>query len=618
MSDPFDPYYTWLGIRPEEQPPNHYRLLGLQLFEDNLDAIEHAADRQMAHLRTLQTGKHAELSQSLLNEVAQAKLCLLNAEKKAAYDAILWEQVAEQAATVPAAFGARSATTPSTAILVEKRRVDRQSPAMSPRRPRQPPLPTVRFLLTGPAILAAILGGLWWAWPTTPGPSVTAVAQPSAIALPQPIKRRHPAGGSSSNAVRSAASGALLLDQWTDLFPRIDLTRDVVCGQWQRRGDAIHVGGYPEWAEDGFSRMMLPVPLEGSYDLEVQVARENSHSWAALLLPVGLQNCTVLLGVDHTAMLTLVDGYPVSGSPMRQTNESAKGRPCVVRVGVRLQGANAAVDVLGDGKPLLQWSGEQRSLSCTANWGLPEAGRFGLGGVMAAFHRVRLRPTRDVAAVASTASEATTEGESLPVGEWVDLLQFADVDWGRVQGEWNRRGDELVAGCVKWSPAGHPRIALPTEVQGSYDFEVEFTRTKGPFIVATILPVGLRHVTMLFDQGTPPDKVSGLEPIDRKTARDNPTSKRGPPVLTNEQRYVVLHQVRLDGDRARIEVFLNGQPFLLWSGTLEQLTENGQWSLPARNLPGLAATDCGAVFHAVRLRLVAGKATRVAVAGKTK
>ena len=28
MSDHFDPYYTWLGIPPEEQPPDHYRLIG--------------------------------------------------------------------------------------------------------------------------------------------------------------------------------------------------------------------------------------------------------------------------------------------------------------------------------------------------------------------------------------------------------------------------------------------------------------------------------------------------------------------------------------------------------------------------------------------------------------
>ncbi len=34
MSDPnFDPYHKWLGIPPDEQPANHYRLLGLELFE---------------------------------------------------------------------------------------------------------------------------------------------------------------------------------------------------------------------------------------------------------------------------------------------------------------------------------------------------------------------------------------------------------------------------------------------------------------------------------------------------------------------------------------------------------------------------------------------------------
>jgi hypothetical protein len=28
-----DPYDEWLGIPPKDQPPNHYRLLGLELFE---------------------------------------------------------------------------------------------------------------------------------------------------------------------------------------------------------------------------------------------------------------------------------------------------------------------------------------------------------------------------------------------------------------------------------------------------------------------------------------------------------------------------------------------------------------------------------------------------------
>jgi hypothetical protein len=89
MNRSFDPFYRWLGIPPEEQPPNHYRLLGIQLFEGDPGVVETAADRQMAHLRTFQTGSHADLSQQLLNQVAAARICLLNAEKKTAYDAIL-------------------------------------------------------------------------------------------------------------------------------------------------------------------------------------------------------------------------------------------------------------------------------------------------------------------------------------------------------------------------------------------------------------------------------------------------------------------------------------------------------------------------------------------------
>lgn len=82
----FDPYHTWLGIPPEEQPPNHYHLLGIRPFENNPDVIENAADRQMAHLRNRQIGKHSELSQQLLNDVATAKICLLTPARKTAYD----------------------------------------------------------------------------------------------------------------------------------------------------------------------------------------------------------------------------------------------------------------------------------------------------------------------------------------------------------------------------------------------------------------------------------------------------------------------------------------------------------------------------------------------------
>ena len=86
MSDSFDPYHKWLGIAPDEQPADHYRLLGIKRFESDPDVIQHAADQRMAHVRTFQAGKRAAESQQILNEVAAARICLLDSEKKAEYD----------------------------------------------------------------------------------------------------------------------------------------------------------------------------------------------------------------------------------------------------------------------------------------------------------------------------------------------------------------------------------------------------------------------------------------------------------------------------------------------------------------------------------------------------
>ncbi len=94
MSQQFNPYHVWLGIPLEQQPANYYRLLGIEMFEDDPDVITSAADKQMAHLRTFQAGKHGTLTQRLLNEVSAARICLLDPEQKAEYDSALHSQPA--------------------------------------------------------------------------------------------------------------------------------------------------------------------------------------------------------------------------------------------------------------------------------------------------------------------------------------------------------------------------------------------------------------------------------------------------------------------------------------------------------------------------------------------
>ena len=128
----FDPYYKWLGIRPEDQPPNHYRLLGIEPFETDVEVIEDAAMQRIAHVRSYQLGPHSGVSQKILNELAGAKACLLDRQKKAAYDAELRQRQSERA-TLAQRKGLRSATVVETASAAS-------APTPPPARVTRPPV----------------------------------------------------------------------------------------------------------------------------------------------------------------------------------------------------------------------------------------------------------------------------------------------------------------------------------------------------------------------------------------------------------------------------------------------------------------------------------------------
>jgi hypothetical protein len=85
----FDPYRKWLSIPEDFRPPTHYQLLGISADERDLEVIDAAVLRQSAYVRNFQTGKYAADATRILNEIAAAKLCMLDPAKRAAYDAEL-------------------------------------------------------------------------------------------------------------------------------------------------------------------------------------------------------------------------------------------------------------------------------------------------------------------------------------------------------------------------------------------------------------------------------------------------------------------------------------------------------------------------------------------------
>ena len=165
----FDPYHKWLGIRPKDQPPNHYRLLGLDLFESDAEVIDAAANRQMAYLQQRATGEHAAQSQKLLNEISAARLCLLNPKRKAEYDTKLKEHLGGTGAsgktTEPDLLADELLAAPEPTVAKTK-----ASPSSLRERPR---LELWHFAVAAGGIVLVVLGCLWFFLPSASRDSAT-------------------------------------------------------------------------------------------------------------------------------------------------------------------------------------------------------------------------------------------------------------------------------------------------------------------------------------------------------------------------------------------------------------------------------------------------------------
>ena len=148
MSESFNPYLQWLGIRDPQRPPNHYVLLGTALFERNPEVISNAADRQMAHVRKFQTGKHSAASQQLLNELAAAKVCLLDPEKKLRYDTALRARV-DQAFEPPSPASSGAIPLPPAAV----KELAENAEAEDPEKTSTSWIPTLIALLIAAALI---------------------------------------------------------------------------------------------------------------------------------------------------------------------------------------------------------------------------------------------------------------------------------------------------------------------------------------------------------------------------------------------------------------------------------------------------------------------------------
>ncbi len=214
---------------------------------------------------------------------------------------------------------------------------------------------------------------------------------------------------------------------------------------------------------------------------------------------------------------------------------------------------------------------------------------------------------------AKTPSASSAAPVHFTLGQWVDVLQMVDIPRDRIAGTWKRDDTDLDCGAGEQT-----RLELPVVVNGGYDLEIEFTRTKGNADVVALLSIG-GHSCMVTLNGFS-GLAGGLMYLDGRDANNpaNPIVVR-PCILENDHRYRMLVSVRLlPNGRASLDFSLDGKPYLPhWEGDPSQLSDYWAWELANPNRLGFGASRSEVSFHSARLRMVSGQATSVAGAAKS-
>src|SRR5947209_11463179 len=100
----------WLGLKPDEWPPDHYRLLGLSPGESDASLIEERVHQRLDTVRCYQM-LHPEQATEAMNRLAQAFVCLTEPTAKRLYDASLLGPAVAALSTPPTPISAAEADT---------------------------------------------------------------------------------------------------------------------------------------------------------------------------------------------------------------------------------------------------------------------------------------------------------------------------------------------------------------------------------------------------------------------------------------------------------------------------------------------------------------------------
>ncbi|MBE3100155.1 MAG: hypothetical protein IMZ44_23800 [Planctomycetes bacterium] len=199
-------------------------------------------------------------------------------------------------------------------------------------------------------------------------------------------------GQPSAKPMPATPTKTLTSGKEIDLLALVDPTLDAVMGKWERRGASVGSAGQAPEA----SRFVLPVAIDGSYELGVTFVRTSGDDMVGIVAPVGSTSVLLALSFYYgkASGLSRVNGKPPDSNESTVTpGKLDNNRLHNVIVSVHVEADRAAIAVRLDGRPYINWKGPLEALSTSGTWRIRPSGALGLGASNCSieFRSARLR-----------------------------------------------------------------------------------------------------------------------------------------------------------------------------------------------------------------------------------
>jgi len=403
------------------------------------------------------------------------------------------------------------------------------------------------------------------------------------------------------DAALEAAGQDISTAQLFDLLKLVDPRKDVLEGRCYREDGALTVEGVLY----GIGGVMVPLVLEGSYELRASFSIVGAKGGGALLLlPVGQTNAALHLSTVCELWIRPQAAAwvqkPVQSLPRPLRSEQRH----VLEVRVQPRGKLVRITVALNGTLCLRWQGPCAALG---RW-CPDhrCPLLGTHERKVTYHSADVR----MLSGKGTPLRKTVAGKEIKVlvgkplanGQWVELRDTIDPCPDCYYGRFERGSTGITWEREGWED-GH--VLAPVQPGGGYRLRLNFTSTGG---LGLLLPVGEGATSVRLS-----DKEGKLRGVKAEDAVGNVVTTR-PGRLVKDRKHDLEVEVLPAEQEAEIKVILDGQPYLRWKGRNDEVLGPAQWhsrTWKGRRLGLFMHATRNVTLHSMKFLPLTGKSLRI-------